>query len=138
LQNEFITGGTVQRVAVTQTTNVGIPRSPHILYLKNSKPPMCEYKRELKRAIAENHASDAMWTGTHHVAQVCSGETTWEGNVEAFHLFMHPKAKTCFAWGTRRWDDSGWDVTIVLGIPPVYSAHDAVQAVIGAPASLSD
>src|SRR5687768_8568528 len=107
--------GTVRRIAGTNDREI---RAACFLIPEEHQASMCEYKRELKRVIAENHASDAMWTGTHHIKQV-SDETTWEGDVEAFHLFMHPKAKTCFAWGTRRWDDSGWDVTIVLGIPPV-------------------
>lgn len=79
-----------------------------------------------------------MWTGTHHIKEVSAGEVVWEGNVESFHLFMHPKAKSCFAWGTKRGDDAGWDVTIILGISPVYSAQDAVQAAIKAPALLSE
>lgn len=42
----------------------------------------------------------------------------------------HPKAIECFAWGVRREDDKGWDVTAVLGIPPIVTPELAVKAAI--------
>jgi hypothetical protein len=91
-----------------------------------------DYNDELKRAIAEMHGSVALWLGSEHVKEVFSGNTVWEHDVEVFCLSGHPRANVCFAWGVRRTDDTGWDVTAVLGTPPIKTARDAVNAAIGA------
>ena len=57
------------------------------------------------------------------------GETTvWEGVVEVFQIFAHPKAKRCYAWSYTK--DKQTQYVTVLEIPPVTDAITAVRASI--------
>ena len=48
---------------------------------------------------------------------------------ETFDLLDHPTAKRAYAW--ERWEPGEEPrYTVVLGIPPVNSANDAVKAAI--------
>jgi len=65
------------------------------------------------------------------VSEQFEGKIIWEGIVETFDLHDHPTAKVAYAW--ERWrDDEKADVeyTVVLGVPPINSAQDAVKAAI--------
>ena len=56
-------------------------------------------------------------------------ETLWDGVVETFDLLNHPTAKRAYAW--EKWEPGEKpQYTVVLGIPPVNSANDAVKAAI--------
>jgi hypothetical protein len=90
------------------------------------------YLSEIKRAVGEMHGDPALWLETVHVKEVFQGETAWEGDVEVFALPGNRGARRCYAWGVRRDDDKGWDVTAVLGTPPINSPQDAVKAAIAA------
>jgi len=50
-------------------------------------------------------------------------KTLWDGNVEVFDLFDHPKAKRCYAW---TYDEPEKFIT-VLELPPVVDAQSAVM-----------
>lgn len=91
---------------------------------------MSNYIEELRHAIREAHGTAAMWVQSVPVKEVFRGETAWEGSVEVFEVSGHHKAKQCYAWGTRRDDNKGWDVTAVLAIPPITSPELAVKAAI--------
>lgn len=91
---------------------------------------MSDYRKELQKAILATHGLKAAHLETVPVKEVFRGETAWEGDVEVFAVSGHAKAKQCFAWGVRRDDDKGWDVTAVLGIPPVTTPQTAVKAAI--------
>lgn len=91
---------------------------------------MNDYQKELKLAVQKMHGGDALWIESVPIKEVFRGETAWEGLVEVYALSGHAKAKQCFAWGVRRDDDNGWDVTAVLSIPPITTPHDAVKAAI--------
>jgi hypothetical protein len=78
------------------------------------------------------HGGAAIWVSTVPVKEVFQGKTAWEGDVEVFDLPAHPKAKRCFAWGVRRDDGKGWDVTAVLAVPPITTPENAVKAAIAA------
>lgn len=91
-----------------------------------------DYRAELKKAIAAMHGATPLWLATVPVKEVFRGQTAWEGEVEVFSLHGHAKASQCFAWGVRRSDDKGWDVTAVLAIPPVVTPELAVKAAIAA------
>lgn len=55
----------------------------------------------------------------------------WDGVVETFQLDGHPKAKRAYAWVTPITSkEEEPQYTIVLGLPPVNSAQDAVQAAV--------
>lgn len=93
---------------------------------------MDTYHNELARAIKATHGASCVFVRTVPVKEVFQGKTAWNGEVEVFALTDHPKALLCFAWGVRRDDEKGWDVTAVLGVPPVHTAHDAVKVAIAA------
>jgi len=93
-------------------------------------PNVSDYRAELKRATEAMHGGSALWLETVPVKEVFRGETAWEGDVEVFVLSGHPKAKHCYAWGVRRDDDKVWEITAVLGIPPVVTPELAVKAAI--------
>jgi hypothetical protein len=88
------------------------------------------YLSELRKAIKAVHGCDAAHVETVPVKEVFRGEIAWQGDVEVFAVTGHAKAKQCFAWGVRRDDDKGWDITAVLGIPPVVTPELAVKAAI--------
>ena len=50
------------------------------------------------------------------------------GVVELFELLNRPEAKRCYAWSNRDPDDAY--MTVVLEVPPVKSANDAVRIYI--------
>jgi hypothetical protein len=91
-----------------------------------------DYLSELRKAIKAVHGCDATHAATVPVKEVFRGEIAWQGDVEVFDVIGHAKAKQCFAWGVRRDDDKGWDVTAVLGVPPVVTPELAVKAAIAA------
>lgn len=91
---------------------------------------MSAYIDELVKAIRATHNAEAMHEGGKPVREVFRGEVAWDGVVESFSLIGHPKAQRCYAWGVRRDDDKGWDVTAVLAIPPIVSPELAVKAAI--------
>ena len=49
--------------------------------------------------------------------------TLWEGDVEVFSLFGHPKAKFCYGWSYGEPED----FITVLELPPVDSPQAAVK-----------
>ena len=56
-------------------------------------------------------------------------EIVWDGVVETFDLQNHPTAKRAYAW--ERWEPGEEPrYTVVLGIPPINSAKDAIKAAI--------
>lgn len=93
---------------------------------------MSDYLSELRKAIKAVHGCNATHLETVPVTEVFRGEIAWEGNVEVFAVSGHAKAKQCYAWGVRRDDDKGWEITAVLGLPPVTSPETAVKVAIAA------
>jgi len=87
------------------------------------------YRQELARVVEAAHGA-ALHVRTVRVEETFQGRPAWVGDVEVFALTTHPKAILCFAWGVRRDDDKGWDVTTVLGVPPVTTPELAVKAAI--------
>ncbi len=86
---------------------------------------------KLQNAIADRHGCESSWVESLSVKDVFHGRTIWQGLVEVFILSGHPKAKTAYAWIDQEGeDDTGERVETVLGIPPVESPLDAVQASI--------
>ncbi len=93
---------------------------------------MSDYLSELRKAIKAVHGCDASHLDTAPVNEVFRGSVAWSGEVEVFAITGHPKAKQCFAWGVRRDDGKGWDVTTVLAVHPVTTPEIAVKAAIAA------
>lgn len=93
---------------------------------------MTDYLAELKRSIRQIHGAEASHVESVPVKEVFQGQTAWEGMVEVFAIKGHAKARQCYAWGFRRDDDKGWEVTAVLAVPPITTPQIAVKAAIAA------
>jgi hypothetical protein len=91
-----------------------------------------DYLSELRKGIKGVYGCDAAYLETVWVTESFRGQPAWEGYVETFSLTGHPEAKHCYAWGVRRDDGNGWEVTAVLGIAPVVSPETAVRIAIAA------
>ncbi len=75
------------------------------------------------------HGSPALWEATIPVREIVDGKVVWNGKVDVYVLVDHDKAKRCYAWigetatGEKR-------IQVVLEIPPITSAEDAVRATL--------
>jgi hypothetical protein len=94
-----------------------------------------DYIARLQAALTHLHNCGAIHRETVPVHEVFQGRTVWQGDVEVFELFNHPKAKRAYGWSHREGpDDQGERFVTVLEIPPVESAITAVRASIMADA----
>jgi hypothetical protein len=82
-----------------------------------------EYIERLQMVINQLHKCNATHKTSVYVTETCQGQTAWEGDVEVFALFGHPKAKFCYAWS---YGDPEQFITI-LELPPVDSPQSAVK-----------
>jgi len=82
-----------------------------------------DYYARLQTVIMQLHNCGAIWRETLPVKEIFNGKTLWDGDVEVFDLFDHPKAKRCYAW---TYDDPEKFIT-VLELPPVTDAQSAVR-----------
>jgi hypothetical protein len=90
-----------------------------------------EYLERLKPAIEHLHNRGAVWHSTVPVQEKFKGQTVWQGDVELFNLIGYPRSKRAYAWSHREGkNDAGERFVVVLEIPPVRSAVDAVRASI--------
>jgi hypothetical protein len=90
-----------------------------------------DYIARVEVAVSQLHNCGATWRQTVPVHEVFRGETVWQGDVEAFDLPCHPKAKRAYAW--RHLDgakDERTRFVAVLEIPPVESAETAIRVQI--------
>jgi hypothetical protein len=90
---------------------------------------MNDYLTELTKVVRQRHGREAEHIQTVLVNEIVDGDTVWDGMVEVFSLRWNPKAKYCYAWGRPK-AEGGCDITTVLGIRSVVSAHSAVRAAI--------
>ena len=90
-----------------------------------------DYLAELQDVIVRLHGVRATHIESVPVKEEFRGETVWEGIVEVFKLYSHPKANWVYAWATDADDPQKprRHVTL-LHIPPVTSAAQAVKAAI--------
>jgi len=80
---------------------------------------------KLQKAIKEQHGCDSEHLLTRHVRETFQDKVVWEGDVEIFQLENH-QAIVAYAWSYKTGSGNTRYVT-VLGIPPVYTAVDAVR-----------
>ena len=85
-----------------------------------------EYLRALTEAIRENHDCECAHIDSVPVTENFPAGPSWDGFVEVFRLFRHPQADWVYAWGTR--ENEVFTCVIILGIPPIHSAREAVRA----------
>lgn len=87
-----------------------------------------EYLAGLQRAIKSTFGLEAEFVETVALAESIRGAVVWEGEVEVFAVAGHSEAKRCFAWAHDV--ATGTHAVVVLEIPPVRSARDAVRVSI--------
>lgn len=87
------------------------------------------HREPLAKEIEQLHGSPALWEATIPVREIVDGKVVWNGKVDVYVLVDHDKAKRCYAWigetatGEKR-------IQVVLEIPPITSAEDAVRATL--------
>jgi uncharacterized protein YndB with AHSA1/START domain len=81
------------------------------------------------RTIEELHDATALWEATIPVHRAPDERAVCEGKVEIFQLVGHPRAQRCFAWEGENGSGER-TVHVVLRLPPIDSAEDAVRSVI--------
>ena len=82
-----------------------------------------EYVERLQMVIQQLHGCGSKHAGTVPVHDVFRGQTVWQGEVEVFDLFGHPKAKRCYGWTYGEPEE----FITILELPPVDSAQSAVK-----------
>ena len=89
------------------------------------------YIEELQQVIRKLHGVESTHRESVPVKEVFQGKTVWEGIVEVFDLYGHPKANTAYAWAHQT-DDPANPVrhVTVLKVPPAVSPITAVRAAI--------
>ena len=80
---------------------------------------------KLQKAIKEQHGCDSEHLLTRHVQETFQNKLVWRGDVEVFHLKNH-EAVIAYAWSYKTHSGKTHYVA-VLGVPPVYTAVDAVR-----------
>jgi hypothetical protein len=90
--------------------------------------PDAKYLAQLKKAILVQHGCGARHFTTVPVMLVSRGKVAWEGEVEVFDVYKHPKAGTCYAWSYV--ENGKLQIVAVLGVSPVNSAESAVKVAL--------
>jgi len=94
---------------------------------------MTEIER-LQKAILDLHGCDSAHVASIPVHETFQGKTAWEGIVEVFMLANHAKGvNRAYAWSYKT-DERETRYVAILGVPPINSALNAVQAYIVAEA----
>ena len=89
---------------------------------------MTELER-LEKAILDLHGCKSKHVESMPIHETFEGKTVWQGVVEVFVLYEHPKAEFAYAWSYK--DDSGKPHYVaVLGMSPIHSAEDALKAYV--------
>ena len=92
---------------------------------------MSERIDKLKNLIERQEKCRAKHVISEPIRDDFGGMRVWEGVVETFQLDDHPKEiKRAYAWLVPATKDEEAQYTVVLGVPPINSAQDAVKASI--------
>ena len=84
----------------------------------------------LKSVIRDLHGCDTTYVQSVPVHETIQGKVVWNGDVEVFLLVDHSRAKRAYGWSyTNAFGQLRH--MVVLGVPPINSAVDAVRASIG-------
>jgi hypothetical protein len=85
---------------------------------------------ELRDIIHRLHGAEATHRESVPVRETFNGETVWEGIVEVFDVYGHPKTNTIYAWSNDTGDPEKPHHVTVLHLGPIKSAAHAVRAAI--------
>jgi hypothetical protein len=92
--------------------------------------PSKDYVEALQRVIVELHGCSSEHVETVQVLECFVGKIIWQGNVEIFEVFGHPRAQRCFAWiQARSQKQKRIRFFAVLGTRVIKTALDAVKVV---------
>ena len=84
---------------------------------------------ELRAVIHKLHGGETTHRESVPVKEVWKGQTVWDGTVEVFDLYGHPKTNRVYAW-SHGTDDKGKRYVTVLHIPPAVSPILAVRTAL--------
>ena len=82
---------------------------------------------DLKILVERANHCQATHLGSEHVKERYKNKVIWEGIVETFQLEGHPLATRAYAWLVPGTDRQPSEYKVILGVPPINSAHHAVQ-----------
>ncbi len=91
---------------------------------------MSEYIQQLREVIEKLHGAESTHIESVRVTETFQGKTVWDGTVEVFKLWRHPKAIYAYAWAHGTDKDGEIRHVAVLKMHPINSAQDAVRAAI--------
>lgn len=92
--------------------------------------PSKDYVAVLQRVIVELHGCSSEHLETVQVHETFIGKTIWQGNVEVFAVFGHPRARRCYAWiQPRSQGQKQFRFFAVLGTSVIKNARDALRIV---------
>jgi hypothetical protein len=83
---------------------------------------------DLKILVERQHNCRAKHIESAVVHERYEGMRVWDGVVEAFQLDGHDRAKRAYAWVIPASQGHEPEYKVVLGVPPINSAQDAVKA----------
>jgi len=91
---------------------------------------MSDEPDELRDAIERLHGVRAMFRERVSIEERFDGQTVWRGEVTVFDVTGLRAATVAYAWSVPIQDSDQRRLYVVLGVPPVGSAMDAVRSVI--------
>ena len=86
-------------------------------------------EQKLKAAIEGQHGGTAQLAYIDAVSQTCQGRPIEGGLVFVFDLEGHPEAARAYGWTSQVREDDERRFHVVLQVPPIASAQDAVQSI---------
>lgn len=89
------------------------------------------YLEELQQVIHKLHGVHSTHVQSVPVTEKFNGEVIWDGIVEVFQLYDHPKATHAYAWSHETDNPAQPKRSVtVLNIPPAVSPETAVRVAI--------
>jgi hypothetical protein len=83
--------------------------------------------KAIQAAVERSERCKATHVQSEPIIEQYEGEDVWGGVVEVFNLQDHPKAKRAYGWQRKAQKPGDTQYTVVLGVPPINSARDAVK-----------
>lgn len=93
-------------------------------------PNQPQYVAQLQAAIQQLHGCQSEHLESVAVKEEFRGRVVWEGQVEVFRVFEHPKAKVCYAWAYQEKESNKERIAAILGLRLIPSAVEAVRTFI--------
>lgn len=87
----------------------------------------------LQNAIRILHGCEGRHVASIAVHETFQGKTAWKGVVEVLELVNNPQAKEAYGW-IHKTDSGETRHVVILGIPPIDTAANALRAFIDAEA----